>query len=55
MLHNLLTNAIKFTRHGKIIVKAKIMSIEEDKILEVEVVDEGIGMSWDEASRVFDG
>ena len=58
MLHNLLTNAIKFTRKGNIIIKAKIrpLSISRNEYsLKVSVTDSGIGMSQDEASRIFDG
>ena len=58
MLHNLLTNAIKFTRKGNIIIKAKIRPVSisrNEHILKVTVTDSGIGMSQEEASRIFDG
>ena len=53
VLYNLLTNAIKFTRQGTIIVAAKVLPCK--KLLSVKVIDQGIGMSEDEARRVFDG
>ena len=52
-MYNLLTNAIKFTRQGPIFVRAFVHP--RKKLLEVRVIDKGIGMSQDEASVVFDG
>ena len=53
VLYNLLTNAIKFTRQGMITVYGKYSRTEH--MVEISVTDEGIGMSQDEANRVFEG
>ena len=58
VLHNLLSNAIKFTRQGKIQIRGTVHPKLDDPsqlILTVSVSDEGIGMSPEDASRVFDG
>ena len=58
VLHNLLSNAIKFTRKGKIRIKGKVKPKENDPnqlVLTVSVADEGIGLSREDAARVFDG
>jgi len=50
ILHNLLTNAIKFNRdNGKIILRAKV----EKGLFAVEVSDEGKGISKEGLSRLF--
>ena len=58
VLHNLLSNAIKFTRQGKIQIKGAVNPKADDPdqlLLTVSVSDEGIGLSPEDASRVFDG
>ena len=57
-MHNLLTNAIKFTRKGIITIAAKVKP-RVDQIsglsLIISVRDEGIGMSEEDVGKVFDG
>ena len=58
MFQNILGNAIKFTRKGKIIISAKVVKTgaAQDKLeLQVTVADEGIGMSEEEVNNVFSG
>ena len=53
-----MTNAIKFTRKGKILVEGIIgprHDEPEELQVRVSVSDEGIGMKEDEVKRVFDG
>lgn len=50
MLLNLLSNACKFTRDGKIGLWAK----HDGDNLQLEVTDTGIGMSADQQKRIFD-
>ena len=53
-----MTNAIKFTRNGLITVSSKLRSRHTDDefmLLEVSVLDEGIGMTAHESQHVFDG
>ncbi len=50
ILHNLISNAIKFTNlRGKII----ITSSEKNNIVEISVVDNGIGLSEEEINKLF--
>ncbi len=53
---NLVGNALKFTKNGKVTVIAKLMKkVEEDVILYFEVRDTGIGISKDQHENIFDG
>jgi signal transduction histidine kinase len=57
VLLNLLLNAVKFQQQGKIQVDAQVVSedIGTNKFsLEISVLDQGIGMTAEEASHVFD-
>ena len=38
------SNALKFTEKGKIIIKTEIIEENGDKLLEISVVDTGIGI-----------
>ena len=51
ILTNLLTNAIKFTETGEVIVKA---TLTPDRMVEVRVRDTGIGIASEDLNRVFD-
>ena len=58
VLYNLLTNAIKFTRKGKITISAKVKPRTDQLsglMLSIAITDEGIGMSAQDCERVFDG
>ena len=50
ILHNLVGNAIKFTREGKIIVSAR----EKDGFVEIRVSDSGIGIEHEKQSHIFE-
>ena len=55
ILLNLVTNALKFTERGHIILNVKCMSLIEDSImLHVEVEDTGKGIAADKLSILFD-
>jgi len=55
VLMNLLGNAIKFTRHGKVTLNTNIEMILPDKIiLIVSVTDTGIGIDKEDLPHVFD-
>lgn len=55
ILINYLSNAIKFTEHGTITLRAKLQSELNDKVIvRFEVQDTGIGMTLDIQQRVFD-
>jgi CheY-like chemotaxis protein len=54
----LMSNALKFTNEGKIVIRCKRLSTEEDKtgsagMLLVEVVDSGIGVPEEKKSQLF--
>ncbi|MFX5332373.1 ATP-binding protein, partial [Acinetobacter baumannii] len=55
ILLNLISNAVKFTEQGSIIVTAKI-SWEDDENIEIvfEVTDSGIGIAKDKLEKIFD-
>lgn len=52
---NLVGNALKFTKNGKVEVIAKLLRREEDQVkLYFEVRDNGIGISEDQQKHIFD-
>jgi len=54
VLMNLLSNAAKFTRKGKITVKARRFIEEETDFVAISVADTGIGMTPEQLDKVFD-
>jgi signal transduction histidine kinase len=50
VLINLISNAINYTRDGKVLVKVK----ESEDQIAVEVIDTGIGIPPDELPKIFD-
>jgi PAS domain S-box-containing protein len=54
ILSNLLSNALKFTNKGQIVVRADLVSGGDQSVLTVEVEDTGIGFGPDVASRLFE-
>ena len=50
ILQNLLSNAIKYSNHNEII---KITAKEKDRLLEISVIDQGIGMDQDTQNKLF--
>ena len=52
---NLLANAIKFTKKGKVKLEIKLLSIEECKAtIAIVISDTGIGMPQDKLDKIFD-
>jgi signal transduction histidine kinase/CheY-like chemotaxis protein len=51
VLINLITNALRFTKHGGITIRAKLV---DEKTIQVEVQDTGSGIPADEFDRIFD-
>ncbi len=51
VLHNLLSNAIKFTERGSVTITLDATSPER---VAIAVADEGVGMSEEQAARVFE-
>ncbi|MBI1184205.1 response regulator [bacterium] len=55
ILLNLISNAIKFTEEGSVVVRAKLLSETDDKVqLRFEVEDTGIGIKPDKIERIFE-
>lgn len=55
ILLNLLGNAIKFTSHGYVEIKVKVLAIENEHAhLEFTISDTGIGVLEDQIDKVFD-
>ncbi|EIK54204.1 sensor histidine kinase/response regulator [Stutzerimonas stutzeri TS44] len=54
ILHNLLTNALKFTEHGEVRVLARCLAqAGGGEVLQIEVHDTGIGIARDQHERIF--
>jgi PAS domain S-box-containing protein len=54
MLLNFVGNAIKFSEHGKITVRARLLEeAAQSVLLRLEVEDQGIGLSAEQQSRLF--
>jgi signal transduction histidine kinase len=51
MVKNLLTNAIRYTERGKIVIGCRRLGRER---LRLEVIDSGIGIELEEQERIFD-
>jgi PAS domain S-box-containing protein len=54
ILFNLLSNAAKFTRDGKIILSAEIEAAAEGEWIKLEVGDTGIGIETEKFDKLFD-
>ena len=54
VLVNLLGNAVKFTEHGEIVVRARVVeSVGSEIVLLVEVRDSGVGVPEEARERIF--
>lgn len=54
VLNNIINNAIKFTEQGSVTVRAAVIGKEmQNDIVRFEIIDTGIGMSSEQASRLF--
>jgi signal transduction histidine kinase len=52
---NLINNALKFTKNGKVTIVAKLLSIDNDKSrIHFEIIDTGIGIPQDKLETVFE-
>jgi two-component system, sensor histidine kinase and response regulator len=55
ILTNLISNAIKFTHHGEVLVTAALTSLDEDSWqLKTQVKDSGIGIAPEKQSELFE-
>jgi PAS domain S-box-containing protein len=52
VLLNLVGNANKFTKNGKI--RVEVLPVDDEGMTEFRVIDTGIGIASDEASRIFE-
>ena len=54
ILVNLVSNAIKFTEHGNIIIRLRCNSMEKERILlQCDVIDSGVGIPSDQLEELF--
>lgn len=53
ILMNLVNNASKFTEEGQIKIASRVCGSQDDLSIEFDVTDTGIGMSADQAKRLF--
>ena len=51
---NLVGNAIKFTEDGGVTIRAQLVEDTEDPLLQIDIQDTGIGLSPEQAARIFD-
>ena len=55
VIMNLVSNAIKYTKNGKIIVKANLIKTELNRcFIQFEVIDNGIGISKENQEKIFE-
>ncbi|MBL8480887.1 MAG: response regulator [Rhodocyclaceae bacterium] len=55
ILVNLVGNALKFTEHGEVLVRAKLLEKGADQVvLQISVADTGIGIAPDKQEQIFD-
>ncbi len=54
IFYNLLSNACKFTRNGKIILRSELISTDKQTSLRFSVIDNGIGMTPEQTRIIFD-
>ena len=54
ILHNIVSNAVKFTEKGQVLLRCRIISRQDkDLLIRFEVTDTGIGLSAEQQSRLF--
>lgn len=53
VLINLISNGVKFTKIGKVILRAKVEEIENNHQLQLEVEDTGPGIAQEELNKLF--
>ncbi|KAA0989945.1 hybrid sensor histidine kinase/response regulator [Dyadobacter aurulentus] len=53
VLYNLLTNAIKFTDTGEVVLKVSSVELDNNVQVEYTVTDTGIGLSPEQVQRIF--
>ncbi len=55
VLYNLVSNALKFTHQGEVLIMAKLASVSNQKTeLTLEVIDTGIGIPKEKQASIFD-
>ncbi|MDD1621856.1 MAG: ATP-binding protein [Methylococcaceae bacterium] len=54
IITNLVSNAVKFTKHGGVTLRLSVESEHETPRLTIEVEDTGIGIAADDQARIFD-
>ncbi|MBO9520582.1 MAG: response regulator [Nocardioidaceae bacterium] len=53
VLANLVSNAIKFTQDGRVVIRVGAAPEDDEVVLRVEVADTGIGMDPEQLARIF--
>jgi signal transduction histidine kinase/CheY-like chemotaxis protein len=54
IVNNLMSNAVKFTRFGKIAFEVSVLAGEGDPLLQVIVKDTGIGIAQEDMEKIFE-
>ena len=54
ILTNLIDNAVKFTNHGEVVIRVRLIDLDEDNAqLHISITDTGIGISPESQQRLF--
>jgi signal transduction histidine kinase len=53
ILYNLVSNAGKFTKNGKVEINVSMPVIEQQEWIRIDVTDDGVGMTPEQSSKVF--
>ena len=54
ILINLISNSLKFTKNGNVIIKLQLISFQDEPKIQIEVEDNGIGIPEEYVDKIFD-
>ncbi len=54
IINNLVSNAVKFTKNGKIIIIAKLEKLDDEHFLNCSIIDTGVGIKPEKQATLFD-
>lgn len=54
ILINLISNSLKFTKHGNVVIKLQLIDVNNEQKIQIEVEDNGIGIPEEYVDKIFD-